>query len=88
MEEISFNPSPKNSIFIIPGNIYFTKTKQEIAVNIIETQFPIFNAPCTCFSLASLFLIFTNIVPIIENKIPKPAIAIGNKIGPIPPNTS
>ena len=32
--------------------------------------------------------ILTNNVPIIENIIPKPAIAIGSKIGPIPPKES
>ena len=68
--------------------MYFTSIKHAAAVNAIETQFPMFKAPCTCFSLASSLVILTNIVPMIENKIPKPAIAIGNKIGPIPPKAS
>ena len=46
------------------------------------------SAPITSDSFASLLLIFTSIVPIIEIMIPTPAIAIGNKIGPIPPKAS
>ena len=54
----------------------------------MDTQLPRFNAPCTCFSLASLLEILTKSVPIMEKIIPTPAIAIGNKMGPIPPNLS
>ena len=50
--------------------------------------FPLLRAPITSSSFASLELIFTNSVPINEMIIPTPAIAIGNKIGPIPPKAS
>ena len=50
--------------------------------------FPLFKAPITSASFASLELIFTNNVPINDMMIPTPAIAIGNKIGPIPPKAS
>jgi hypothetical protein len=49
-------PSPKNSIFIVAGNIYLTRKKQAIAVKTIETQFPIFNA----FELVVLCILICN----------------------------
>ena len=61
-------------------------TQEQLATKAIENQFPLFNAPITSDSLASLFLIETNIVPNKEITIPTPAIVIGNKIGPIEPN--
>ena len=50
--------------------MYFTKKKHATAVKTIETQLPLFNAPCTCFSFALSSEILTNMVPMIENKIP------------------
>ena len=47
-----------------------------------------FKAFCTSASFASFDVIFTNMVPIKEIIIPTPAIAIGSKIGPIPPKAS
>ncbi|CAI8236601.1 MAG: Uncharacterised protein [Flavobacteriaceae bacterium] len=66
--------------------MYVINPKQAAATKAIDTQFPMFNAPITCFSLASLLFIFTSIVPITEIIIPAPAIAIGNNTGPMPPN--
>ena len=46
-----------------------------------------FNAFCTASVLRpALSEIFTKKVPTIENKIPTPAIIIGNRIGAISPN--
>ena len=53
-----------------------------MAVKTIEPQLPIFSAFCTLDVLIpALSLIRTNKVPMIENKIPMPAISIGNRIG-------
>ena len=64
--------------------MYCIKKKQATTVNRIETQFPMFKAFCTWASFASLFVTFTKKVPIIEAKIPTPAITIGKRMGPMP----
>ncbi len=73
---------------MVSGSIHLTKAKQEAATKAIETQLPMFKAPMTWASLASLLFILTSMVPIKEIIIPTPAIDIGNKIGPIPPKAS
>ena len=59
-------------------------TYEPIAVNIIDVQLPVFNARCTSGSFDSLLLTRIRKVPIIENRIPTPAIIRGRRIGPIP----
>ena len=79
------NSKPRKVIGV-SGIKKLTKKYEEMAVNTIEPQFPMFNAACTLLTLnPALSEIRTKKVPIIEKIIPKPAINIGNKMGAIPP---
>ena len=86
LKKLSESPSPKKSICISAGNIHL-QTKHETATKAMKSSY-------LCLKLLELdfFSIitfnFNKQVPIIEIIIPTPAIAIGNRIGPIPPNAS
>ena len=55
-EEINLYPSPKNFILISSGNIQSIKNQLAINVNIIEAQFPVSSAYCTCVLWHRYFL--------------------------------
>ena len=82
---MSLVPSPKNFIpLIVSGSNQSIKNQHATSVIKIDIKLPVFNDAWTCASLASLFLIFINSVPIIDAIIPTPAMNKGNSIGPIP----
>ena len=71
-------------MLMVSSNIQSIKNQLATNVNKMAAQFPVSSAFCTCGSFASLDLIRTKKVPIIDAKTPTPAITKGNRIGPIP----
>ena len=82
---VTTTPRAESVQVIVSGSIHCTITNEAIAVRTILDQLPKFNAFCT---LPNSSFTRTNIIPMIEKTIPKPAINIGNKIGAIPPKLS
>ena len=84
MDGTATTPSPKKVMLMVSSSIQSIKNQLATNVSRIAAQFPVSSAFCTCDSFASLDLIRTNKVPIIDAKTPTPAMTNGNNIGPIP----
>ena len=82
-------PALKTLILMVEGSISLIRPNEATSARSMERLFPVFRAPWTVLVLAgALSEIPTNQVPMMEARMPTPAMAIGRRIGPMPPNAS